>query len=137
VGGKVFVNVTNNETVSREDADIEELKMINTAITRQGFEDKLFYHSVNRKDKSISLYIPFVYGVEHTAVATIKIVMIDIDRQMNLLYRQCLLIGVLVVLFHLIFAMLYSKMILFPIRKLNELHIRLHRDNWNPYPYRT
>lgn len=119
-GGKVFVSVANNETVSRDDADIEELKMINTAITRQGFEDKLFYHNVNRKEKSISLYIPFVYEKENTAVAAIKIIMIDIDRQMNLLYKQCFLIGVLVVIVHLVFAMLFSKMILFPIRKLNE-----------------
>jgi GGDEF domain-containing protein len=119
-GGKVFVSVVNNEAITRDDADIEELKMINTAITRQGFEDKLFYHNVNRKEKTISLYIPFVYGNENTAVAAIKIVMIDIDRQMNLLYRQCLLIGILVTVLHLGFAMLFSKMILIPIRKLNE-----------------
>lgn len=119
-GGKVFVSVKNNETVTRDDASIEELKMINTAITRQGFEDKLFYHSVNRKEKTISLYIPFVYGDEKTAVAAIKIVMIDIDKQMSLLYRQCFLIGILVTILHLGFAMLFSKMILIPIRKLNE-----------------
>lgn len=119
-GGKVFVSIENNEAVTRDDAGIEELKMINTAITRQGFEDKLFYHSVNRKEKVISLYIPFVYGNENTAVAAIKIVMIDIDKQMNLLYRQCILIGILVTILHLGFAMLFSKMILIPIRKLNE-----------------
>jgi GGDEF domain-containing protein len=119
-GGKVFVSVVNNEMVKREDANIDELKMINTAITRQGFEDKLFYHEVDRKEKSISLYIPFVYANENTAVAAIKIAMIDIDKQMNLLYRQCILIGVLVTILHLGFAMLFSKMILIPIRKLNE-----------------
>jgi GGDEF domain-containing protein len=106
--------------VKREDANIDELKMINTAITRQGFEDKLFYHEVDRKEKSISLYIPFVYANENTAVAAIKIEMIDIDKQMNLLYRQCILIGILVTILHLGFAMLFSKMILIPIRKLNE-----------------
>jgi hypothetical protein len=40
--GRVFTNVVKNAVVDRQMADINELKMINMAITRQGFEDKLF-----------------------------------------------------------------------------------------------
>ncbi len=54
-GGKTFVNVVGSELIDRESADVNELKMINMAITKQGFEDKLFYHHVDRKEKIISL----------------------------------------------------------------------------------
>ncbi|MCX7725249.1 MAG: hypothetical protein N2053_00220, partial [Chitinispirillaceae bacterium] len=57
-GGNCFVNVVENKIVEKKSADMKELKMINMAITKQGFEDKLFYHEVNRKEKKISLYIP-------------------------------------------------------------------------------
>ena len=119
-GGKVFVNMVNNKLVEKETADVDELKMINMAITKQGFEDKLFHHNVDRKEKSISLYLPFTYATDKIGVAAIKVVMMDIDRQMGYLYRQCLLIGLLVVVVHIGFAFLFSKMILVPIKELNE-----------------
>jgi GGDEF domain-containing protein len=119
-GGKVFVNVVDNQLVEKESADITELKMINMAITKQGFEDKLFYHQVNRKEKMISLFIPFTYSDDLLGVAAINLEMKDIDRQMGYLYRQCLLIGLLVTIVHIGFAFLFSKMILLPLHKLNE-----------------
>ncbi|MCU0608949.1 MAG: hypothetical protein MUF22_04180, partial [Chitinispirillaceae bacterium] len=45
--GKVFVNLAGNKFVSKSMATLDDLKMINMAITKQGFEDKLFYHNVN------------------------------------------------------------------------------------------
>jgi GGDEF domain-containing protein len=119
-GGKVFISIVNNKMVEKDSAEISELKMINKAITYQGFEDKLYYHKVYRKEKTISLYIPFTYQEDKFAVAAILLEMKDIDRQMGYLYRQCLLIGLLVTILHIAFAILFSKMILFPLRKLNE-----------------
>ncbi len=119
-GGKSFVNIVRNSIVAKEAAEVQELKMINMAITRQGFEDKLFYHQVDRKQKTISLYIPFTYNEDKLGVAAILLEMRDIDRQMGYLYRQCILIGILVTVLHIGFACLISKMILMPLRKLNE-----------------
>lgn len=119
-GGKVFVSIVNNKMVDKKTADILELKMINMAITKQGFEDKLFYHSIDKKEKRISLYIPFTYSNDKIGVAAMTFEMKDIDTQMGYLYRQCLLIGILVIALHIGFAFLFSKMILFPLRKLNE-----------------
>jgi GGDEF domain-containing protein len=118
--GKVFVSVQKNKIVDKKKASIDDLKMINMAITKQGFEDKLFYHNVNRQDKTIALFLPFTYNVDKIGVAGITLVMKDIDRQMGYLYRQCIIVGVLVMLLHLGFAMLFSKMILFPMQQLNE-----------------
>ncbi len=128
-GGRVFVYVVKGDIVSKENADINELRMINMAITRQGFEDKLFYHSVNRRDKTISLYIPFTYNEDKIGVAAIDLEMKDIDRQMGYLYRQCLLIGILVIIVHIGFAFLFSKMILSPLRKLNEATDMITKGN--------
>jgi hypothetical protein len=94
--GKVFVSIHENAIVEKEKASIDELKMINMAITKQGFEDKLFYHNVNRHEKSIELFLPFTYRVDKIGVAAVRLVMKDIDRQMGYLYRQCLIVGALV-----------------------------------------
>ncbi len=118
--GKVFISIIKNVIAERQMADIGELKMINMAITRQGFEDKLFYHSVDKKQRAISLYLPFTYEGDKIGVAAIKLEMKDIERQMSYLYRQCFLIGVLVIILHVGFAVLVFKMILIPLRKLNE-----------------
>ena len=123
--GKVLVDVANNQQVNRTDATLEEMKNINMAVTKRGFEDKLFYHVVNRKTKRITLYIPFTYQGDKTGVAAIVLFMIDIDKQMGYLYRQCLVIALLIITLHVAFAMLLSKMILMPLRKLNEATLRI------------
>ncbi|KMQ51599.1 response regulator receiver modulated diguanylate cyclase [Chitinispirillum alkaliphilum] len=118
--GKIYVEVDDNVLTQREMAELEELRMINMAITRQGFEDKLFYHSVDREKRLIQLYIPFVYESEMIGVAGIELEMKDIAKQMGYLYRQCLLVGILVTVLHIGFAFLFTKMILLPLRKINE-----------------
>lgn len=117
--GSVFVEVNSNKIGNKKAAGMDEFKMIKTAVTQQGFEGKLFSHRVNRRQKTISLYLPFSYGVDKICVAAVNLTMRDIDKQMAYLYRQCLVIGGLVMLVHLLFALLFSKMILFPIRQLN------------------
>lgn len=119
-GGKAYVNVVRNRLISKEMADINELKMINMAITKQGFEDKLFYHHLKRKEKLIVLFIPFTYSEDKIGVAEVELEMKDIDKQMGYLYRQCILIGLLVAILHIGFAFVFSKMILFPLRILSE-----------------
>jgi len=118
--GSVFVSIVNNEQVTKADATVEDMKNINMAITKKGFEDKLFYHVINRKQKRIDLYIPFGYAGDKIGVAALSLYMIDIDKQMNYLYRQCVVIALIIIVIHLGFAMLFSKMLIFPLRKLNE-----------------
>ncbi len=129
--GKIYVDVQDNTITERTDADLEELRMINMAITRQGFEDKLFYHSVNKDDKSIQLYIPFMYQRDHIGVAAIELEMKDIDRQMGYLYRQCIIVGLLVTVLHIGFAFLFTKMFLLPLRKLNEATKQISKGDLN------
>jgi GGDEF domain-containing protein len=118
--GAVFVCVKNNQIAQRNKADMHELKMINMAITKQGFEDKIFYHDVDRQKRTIDLYTPFTYAQDKIAVAAIRLGMTDLDKQMRLLVMQCLIIAALVIVLHVGFAWIFSKMLLIPLRKLNE-----------------
>ncbi|MDG5814821.1 HAMP domain-containing protein [Chitinispirillales bacterium ANBcel5] len=119
-GGKIFVEVVENNITGRESADMDELRLINMAITRQGFEDKLFYHDVDKDNRKIMLFIPFVFETENIGVAGIELYMSGVDKQMGYLYRQCVIIGVLVAVVHILFAFLFIKMIILPIKKINE-----------------
>ncbi len=119
-GGQVFVDIRNNVQTSKEKADLIELKMINMAITKRDFEQKLFYHNVDKKNKTIELYIPFTYQSDKIGVAYINLAMKDIDEAMAHLYRQCFFIAMLLIIIHVIFAWVLSQMILFPLRKLTE-----------------
>ena len=123
--GAIFVDISGNQQVNRTEASVDEMKNINMAITKRGFEDKLFYHVVDRKTKRIDLYIPFAYKGDKIGVASIVLFMKDIDKQMGYLYRQCLLIGILIIALHVGFAMFLSKIILLPLRKLNEATRRI------------
>jgi len=119
-GGEIFVDIRGNKVTGRTQADVNDLKMINMSITKRGFEDKLFYHRVNKKNKTIDLFIPFTYESDKIGVAYINLAMKDIDKAMSYLYRQCLLIALLIIIIHLAFAWMLSQMILMPLRKLNE-----------------
>lgn len=114
--GNVFISVKQNKKVAKTEATIEELKMINMAITKQGFEDKLFYHKVDKQSKSIMLFIPFTYLVENIGVAAITLEMKDINRQMGYLYKQCGIIAALIIFIHFAFAIILSKMLLIPLQ---------------------
>lgn len=127
--GKSYVNIVRNRIITKDAADMTELKMINMAITKQGFEDKLFYHHVKRKEKIILLYIPFNFGEDKIGVASIELEMKDIDKQMGYLYRQCILIGLLVAILHIGFAFVFSKMILIPLRQLSDATDMISKGN--------
>jgi GGDEF domain-containing protein len=118
--GRVYVSIKDGTRIKKSKANIEELKMINMAITKRTFGNKLFYHKVNRKDKTIGLYIPFTFSKNNTGVAFIRLFMGDITKAMKNLLKQSILIAIVIIIIHSVFAMVLAKMILLPIRQLNE-----------------
>ena len=116
--GKIFVSIENNKKMDKKEASVEELKMINTAITKQSFEDKLFCHKINKKNKKIDLYIPFTYKSDQNGIAAIVLEMKDINRQYGYLIRQCIVIAVLIIVLHVLFALAIFKMLIIPLRTL-------------------
>ncbi len=126
--GTVLSSVVGGKKVNKSDASAE-LRMINMAITKQGFEDKLFYHKVDKKNKKIALYIPFNYEADKIAVAAIDLEMQDINQQMGYLYRQCILIGILIIGIHIAFAIVFSKMLLIPLRHIIDATGKISRGD--------
>jgi GGDEF domain-containing protein len=121
--GKIFVAIKDNQKIEKNEGSLDDLKMINMAITKRGFEDKLFFHRVHKEDKTIELYIPFDYQLDKIGIAAVSIEMKDIDKQKNYLYRQCAIMALLIVVVHLAFALLISRMFIMPLRKLiNATH---------------
>jgi len=116
--GAVFVSVADNKQVGKKEATVEELKMINTAITKQSFEDKLFCHKVHKESRKIELYIPFNFKTEQNGIAAIVLEMKDINKQMGYLYRQCILIAALIIVLHVLFAFVIFRMLIRPLRML-------------------
>lgn len=116
--GKIFVSIEGNKKIDKKEASVEELKMINTAITKQSFEDKLFCHKINKKAKKIDLYIPFTYMSDQNGIAAIVLEMKDINRQYGYLIRQCVVMAVLIIILHVLFAFAIFKMLIIPLRSL-------------------
>lgn len=116
--GRVYLALEDNKLVKGREASTEDLKMIIKAITKQSFEDKLFCHYVDRKEKKISLYIPFTFKEDQNGVAAIVLQMVDIDKQIGYLYRQCIVIAFMIIIIHILFALAIFNMILLPLRTL-------------------
>lgn len=116
--GKVFVALENNKKIAKKEATMHDLKMINTAITKQSFEDKLFFHQVDKKNKKIHLFVPFSYLGDKNGIAAIALEMKDIKKQYSYLVRQCIIIAVLIIIIHIVFAFALLKMLIIPLRTL-------------------
>ncbi len=129
--GKIYIAMEDNKLIEGKEVSIEDLKMINKAITKQSFEDKLFCHKVYKKDKKIKLYIPFIFNQSQNGVAAILLEMKDIKKQMAYLYRQCIVMAVLIVLIHFLFALAISKMLLIPLRALLSATQSISRGELN------
>ena len=106
--------------VERPDATEELVKLINIALTKREFEDKLFFHQLDRRQQSIDLYIPFTHNFDNTAVAVVELVLKDVRRQMLYLYRQVFILAVAIIGVHALFAFVVSKMVIQPLRTLTR-----------------
>lgn len=78
--------------------DLEEVRDIQTAITKRDFESRLFHHRVDIQKREITLFIPFASG-EDQAVVIATLSVPRIDERLQYLNRQALiLLGAVLVL---------------------------------------
>ncbi len=117
--GDIRVDIQNGHAIARKQATPDEIKWISKAITKATFGDRIFAHEINRKEKAIRLYVPVTYGVDNIIVLSPRLHMLDIDRQMTFLYRQCMLIGLLLILIHTGMGIFFAKIIIKPLSRLN------------------
>ena len=127
--GNILTEAVNGKITKRKKGTNEEIKWINKAITRSSFEDKIFTHNIIRKGKSIRLYIPIYYTADKTIIISPYIHMADIDKLMNDLYKQCLIIGAFLILIHIGMGVSFSRMILKPLSRINEATAKISQGN--------
>jgi len=94
-----------------------EKRMINSAITKQSFENRIFAHTLNEKERTIDLFIPFTFDTDKKGVIFTLLTLHSIDEQMKYLYAQCVLISVITIGIHLLFAFLVTKIFVVPLKK--------------------
>jgi GGDEF domain-containing protein len=99
-------------------ATAEEFTTINTAIMKRDFEDRLFYHRIDKAKRNVELFIPLTYAGDRIAVASVILPMKDIPRRMTELYRQCALMAALILALHTSFVIIISRTLVLPLRAL-------------------
>lgn len=99
----------------RGGASARERELIRKSIFRNSFENLTFDHDVDMRSRTVDLYIPVTYGADRLFVIRPTIPMRYVDAQTRFLYRQCVLIGLLVLLVHILFVVLNQRMIIRPM----------------------
>jgi GGDEF domain-containing protein len=116
--GRVLGAAGDNGAGQGTQAAEEVFRLINLALTKREFEDKLFHHEVDRQGRRIELYIPFAYELDRMAVARVRLPLKDVQKQMSYLYFQVTLLTALIVVIHALFALVVSRMLIRPLRTL-------------------
>lgn len=114
-----------------KEISVDELRMVNKALTQNSFEGRLFTHRLNQKNRTIDLFIPFIHETKHAAVFFTTLAMKDINDSMNKLYRECIVISTIIVVIHILFAAAISKMLLVPLRRLLHATQEISTGNFN------
>jgi diguanylate cyclase (GGDEF)-like protein len=119
------------ETEKAGMASKNEFKAIIKAIQKSSFEDKIFHHELLDQGRIITLYIPISYGLDQTVVLKAPLNLTDMDRQRTYLLRQCMVIAILVILIHIIFAVILAKIIINPVIMLTEATDKISAGDFN------
>ncbi len=127
--GDIRVEMLKGKATARKKAASDEIKWISRAITKATFGDRVFAHEINRKEKTIRLYVPISYGIDNILVLSPRLRMQDIDRQMSYLYRQCIMIGLFLILIHTGMGVFFANIILKPLARLNEATAKIARGD--------
>ncbi|MFH0918935.1 MAG: HAMP domain-containing protein [Fibrobacterota bacterium] len=118
---KIIVESLDGKVLTRQRKPFPaEIAGVIKSIQKNSFENRIFYHVIDRKHKVINLYVPISYGLDKTVVVKAMISMKDVNDKMKNLVIQCVIIGVLVVFIHIISALFLSKTIIAPILEIYE-----------------
>ena len=83
---------------------------------KRDFEDRLFYHRIDKAKRTVELFIPFAYAEDRIAVASVILPMKDIPHHITDLYRQCALMAALILALHTF--IIISRTLVLPLRSL-------------------
>jgi len=118
---KIIVESVDGKTLTRtRNPTKTEIAGVIKSIQKSSFENRIFYHVIDRSHKVINLFVPVSYGLDKTVVVKAMVSMKDVNDKMKNLVIQCVVIGILVVFIHVISAIFLSKAIINPILEIYE-----------------
>jgi serine phosphatase RsbU (regulator of sigma subunit) len=98
-----------------EAAGDDEKSMIKQAIFKNSFENLAFFHHVDRIKRTVDLYLPIYYGANKLLVLKPTIPMQYVWVQTQYLYRQCIIIGLIILVVHILFVLANQRFIIKPM----------------------
>jgi diguanylate cyclase (GGDEF)-like protein len=139
-GGDVVVNVENNQIVAKTSVSDRERSIVAKAIAGQSSEGAPFYQEADVRQRTVSLFIPFIYSKDKNGVAAVTFALNDIDERLLNLSMRYLLIGGAVIAVWVICAIVLFRMVLSPLRRISrgacqiaegklEVHVPLGRND--------
>jgi len=128
---KISSNSDEKKLVNRE-----EFTNIHRAIFKNENEGKFFYAEIKKnlndlKDKKeIIFYMPYVGNAQNTFVIKFPIAIVDLEYQMNLLYKQSILLTIGMFLLVAIIAFIYYKIVISPIKLISDTSLKVAHGNY-------
>jgi len=129
--GAVLLSVKSGIPLARLPAKIDELKAINTALARKAFENLSFSEEIHPQSRILELWIPFHLEADRQGVAALTTPLSEIQRRMDLLYRQIAVIAIVLLLIQVVYAFLTYRQIFVPLRILQESARAIAEGNLN------
>jgi sigma-B regulation protein RsbU (phosphoserine phosphatase) len=102
-----------------------------TAITNLEYSGRQLYSTIDQKNYVMSFYIPYNLYLLGDSIMLMKIEMHDFQKRLWNLYIMILVILGFLALFHIVFAIIFQRMLIRPIQALNEKSKELGRGNLN------
>jgi sigma-B regulation protein RsbU (phosphoserine phosphatase) len=102
-----------------------------TAITNLEYSGRQLYSTIDEKNYVMSFYIPYNLYLLGDSIMLMKIEMRDFQKRLWSLYLMILVILGILALFHIVFAVIFQRMLIRPIQALNEKSKELGQGNLN------
>ncbi len=116
---------------SRPELEISSLDARNgiKATANRDFTGGRYFSTIDEATYEISFYIPFKVPRLEDSVLFLKYQMRDIGRRLMDLYRLITLIIGIIALFHIIFAIVFFRMFVKPVKNLHEASIEISKGD--------
>lgn len=111
--------------------DTAVLRNVGMALARRDLEYRSFYHDLDFKRRIVSLYVPFTSDTGQVRVARGEVPLHEIDANLGFLYRQAVIVLVLVFVLHSAWAIYMYRTIVRPMRRILVATEQVSRGNFD------
>lgn len=123
--------IADDEEPLGDTIDTDTLRSIGMALARRDFELRSFYHVLDYDERRVFLYVPYTTDREAVRVVRAEVPLYEIDRNLGFLYRQAVIVVVLVFILHVLWALYIYRTIVRPMRRILVATEQVSRGNFN------